>query len=143
MAGMYNAGTHSQCVVLSSVCASCRYTGLIGKWHLGHNPHRNCMPTRKGFQYFYGLPYRSTPRLCGVFFPIRLTSCSRMVRSHEEGFPGPEFPESLVFPPIPLVQNESVMEQPVDLEAVTPKSVLLTTLPFCPCACVSIHSRNR
>lgn len=45
------------------------YTALVGKWHIGHNPKRNCMPTRKGFSYFYGLPYRSVKvwlvwRLC-------------------------------------------------------------------------------
>jgi arylsulfatase A len=46
-------------------------TGLIGKWHLGHRIDIGCLPGegRRGFDYFYGLPY-----------------------SHEEGYPGP-FPE--------------------------------------------------
>jgi hypothetical protein len=44
------------------------YTALVGKWHIGHNPKRNCMPTRKGFSYFYGLPYRCVS--------LRLSSCA-------------------------------------------------------------------
>ena len=30
-------------------------TGVIGKWHLGHMPEY--LPTSRGFDYFYGLPY--------------------------------------------------------------------------------------
>ncbi|WP_158971771.1 sulfatase [Paraglaciecola sp. L3A3] len=30
-------------------------TGLIGKWHLGHE--KAYLPTAQGFDYFYGLPY--------------------------------------------------------------------------------------
>ncbi|WP_242083800.1 sulfatase [Aestuariivivens sediminis] len=30
-------------------------TGIIGKWHLGHLP--KYLPTSRGFDYFYGLPY--------------------------------------------------------------------------------------
>lgn len=31
------------------------HTGIIGKWHLGHLPEY--MPTRQGFDYYYGVPY--------------------------------------------------------------------------------------
>jgi arylsulfatase A len=30
-------------------------TGMVGKWHLGDQPE--FLPTRQGFQYFFGLPY--------------------------------------------------------------------------------------
>jgi arylsulfatase A len=65
-------------------------TGLIGKWHMGHNPYKECLPGegRRGFDSFLGLPY-----------------------SHEEGYPGPA-PEGLVWPPVPLLANASFVEQP-------------------------------
>ncbi|NJM94077.1 MAG: sulfatase-like hydrolase/transferase [Cytophagales bacterium] len=31
------------------------YTGMIGKWHLGH--HFSYLPLQQGFDYFWGLPY--------------------------------------------------------------------------------------
>jgi arylsulfatase A len=31
------------------------FTGIIGKWHLGHLPPY--LPLRHGFQYYYGIPY--------------------------------------------------------------------------------------
>ena len=65
-------------------------TAMIGKWHLGHNPEKNCLPGngKQGFDFFYGLPY-----------------------SHEEGYPGP-FPEGFVFPPVPLLCDDKYVEQP-------------------------------
>lgn len=72
-------------------------TSMIGKWHLGHNPANNCTPNDQGFDYFYGLPY-----------------------SHEEGFPGPEL-ESIVWPPVPLFENRELIQQPVNMETLTPR----------------------
>src|SRR5204862_3699824 len=31
------------------------FTGIIGKWHLGHLARY--LPTKHGFQYYYGIPY--------------------------------------------------------------------------------------
>ena len=31
------------------------FTAIIGKWHLGHLA--SYLPTRHGFQYYYGIPY--------------------------------------------------------------------------------------
>jgi len=70
------------------------YSAAVGKWHLGHH---NALPHERGFDYFYGTPY-----------------------SHDEGYPGP-FPMSLVWPPVPLYQNEKIIEQPLDLETLTPR----------------------
>lgn len=60
-------------------------TTCIGKWHLGDQPA--FLPTRQGFDEFFGIPYSDdmTPR---------------------ESFP--------VWPPLPLMRNETVIDAPVD-----------------------------
>ena len=68
-------------------------TGLIGKWHLGHLSQ--FQPTRFGFDLFLGIPY---PNDHG---PERLT------------FTEPKVTRG--FPPIPLIRNEKVIEQPAQL----------------------------
>ena len=74
-----------------------KYTcAFIGKNHLGHNPEERCLPTHRGFDDFFGLPY-----------------------SHEEGWPS--FPEGLLWPPIPLYKGDSIVEQPVNLSTLTPR----------------------
>ena len=70
-------------------------TALVGKWHLGHNPEKGCLPTYFGFDSFFGLPY-----------------------SHEEGYPGPA-PEGIVWPPVPLFANTSFIEQPFNSSDLT------------------------
>ena len=78
-----------------TVAASLRGSGLygaaalVGKWHLGHRVDLGCLPGdgRRGFDDFFGLPY-----------------------SHEEGYPGP-FPEGVVWPPVPLYRNATIVEQ--------------------------------
>ncbi len=43
-------------VTIANVLKEAGYkTGAIGKWHLGHLPQY--LPTARGFDYFYGLPY--------------------------------------------------------------------------------------
>ncbi len=43
-------------VTMADVLKQAGYvTGAIGKWHLGHLPEY--LPTSRGFDYFYGLPY--------------------------------------------------------------------------------------
>lgn len=68
------------------------YSALLGKWHLGHV---DSLPTRRGFDYFFGVPY-----------------------SHDEGFPG-AYPLDTVFPPVPVYENELLVEQPVVLSTLT------------------------
>jgi arylsulfatase A-like enzyme len=67
-------------------------TAVIGKWHLGH--HVEHLPTRHGFDLFFGIPY---PNDHG---PER-------DRSKQEAVP---------FPPIPLIRNQKIVEQPAKLE---------------------------
>jgi arylsulfatase A-like enzyme len=68
-------------------------TGLIGKWHLGH--HVEFLPTRHGFDMYLGIPYPNDHS------PERMT------------FTEPK--KSRGFPPIPLIRDEKVIEQPAQL----------------------------
>ncbi|HID22641.1 MAG TPA: arylsulfatase, partial [Planctomycetaceae bacterium] len=65
------------------------HTACIGKWHLGDQPP--FLPTRQGFDYYFGIPYSDdmTPR------------------------PGYDWP------PLPLMENERVIEAPVDRNLLT------------------------
>ncbi len=64
-------------------------TTCIGKWHLGDQPE--FLPTRQGFDSFFGIPYSDdmTPR------------------------PGQ------IWPALPLMRNETVIEAPVDRNLLT------------------------
>jgi arylsulfatase A-like enzyme len=57
-------------------------TGMVGKWHLGHHPE--FLPTRQGFDSFFGLPYSNDM--------------------------WPNHPESKnYYPPLPLIQDEKTL----------------------------------
>ncbi len=64
-------------------------TACIGKWHLGDQPP--FLPTRHGFDYYYGIPYSEdmTPR------------------------PNQNWPD------LPLMRGEEVIEAPVDMPSIT------------------------
>jgi arylsulfatase A len=67
----------------------------IGKWHLGHV---NSMPTQRGFDEFYGLPYaqdEGCPPRCGTYV---------------KEWHG-----------VPLYDNLTIIEQPVNLSTLTPR----------------------
>lgn len=65
-------------------------TGIIGKWHLGDQP--DFLPTRQGFDMFFGIPYSDD-----------------MTRDKKPD----------VWPELPLMRNEKVLEAPVDLDLIT------------------------
>ncbi len=61
-------------VTLADLLGGAGYdTALVGKWHLGHQPH--LLPTRQGFADFYGVPYSHNYR------PLPLLQGERVVRS--------------------------------------------------------------
>lgn len=64
-------------------------TTCIGKWHLGDQPV--FLPTRQGFDYYYGIPY-----------------------SNDMGSR-----EGTNYPPLPLLRNEKVIEAPADQNTLT------------------------
>lgn len=70
-------------------------TMCIGKWHLGQRPEY--LPTRRGFDAYLGLPYS-------------VDMGNSAWRSTDQ-------------PPLPLMANETVIEQPVDLNTLTQRYV--------------------
>jgi len=64
-------------------------TACIGKWHLGDQPQ--FLPTRRGFDYYYGIPY-----------------------SNDMGTE-----QNPSQPPLPLLRNELVVEAPADQNTLT------------------------
>lgn len=83
-------GLHPKEITVAEVLKKQGYaTACIGKWHLGDQPP--FLPTRQGFDYYLGIPYSDdmTPR---------------------EGKP---------WPPLPLLENEKVIDAPVDRNLLT------------------------
>lgn len=83
-------GLHPDEVTMAEVLKEAGYaTACIGKWHLGDQPE--FLPTRQGFDFYLGIPYSDdmTPR---------------------EGKP---------WPPLPLLENEEVVDAPVDRNLLT------------------------
>ena len=70
-------------------------TACIGKWHLGDRPQ--FLPTRQGFDYFYGLPYSND---------------TDSLFSQKYNF-------DRIFPEIPLMRGEEKIEVPVNQNTLT------------------------
>jgi arylsulfatase A-like enzyme len=64
-------------------------TACVGKWHLGDQPE--FLPTQQGFDYYFGIPY----------------SNDMGARKRSKN------------PPLPLLENEKVIEAPVDQNTIT------------------------
>jgi arylsulfatase A-like enzyme len=76
-------GINPQESLLSELCRQQGYaTAIYGKWHLGHQPP--FLPTRQGFDEFFGIPYSNDN--------------------------GPLHPVIRDIPPLPLYENEAVVE---------------------------------
>ncbi len=83
-------GLHPDEVTIAEVLKGVGYTTmLIGKWHLGDQDA--FLPTRQGFDHYWGIPYSDdmTPR------------------------------EGQLWPPLPLMRDERVIEAPVDRAEMT------------------------
>ena len=70
------------------------FNAIVGKWHLGDQPP--FLPTRQGFDYYFGIPY-SDDMVGGLM--------------HKGG--------KIPYPPLPLMENERVIEAPVDRDTLT------------------------
>jgi arylsulfatase A-like enzyme len=71
-------------------------TAVIGKWHLGHQ--REFLPVRHGFDFFLGIPYPNDHE------PDRRGWSKQAGR------------DNYTPPPMPLIRNETVVEEPAELE---------------------------
>ncbi len=83
-------GLHPRETTLAEVLRQAGYrTACIGKWHLGDHPR--FLPTRQGFDYYFGIPYSEdmTPRA------------------------------GTAWPPLPLMENEQVVEWGPDRNLLT------------------------
>jgi len=77
-------------VTMAEVLKGAGYaTACVGKWHLGDQ--LPFLPTRQGFDSYFGIPYSNDM--------------------------GPE--KAKIFPPIPLLRDETVVEAPVELATLT------------------------
>ncbi len=80
-------------------------TALVGKWHLGDQ--EEFLPTRQGFDYYYGVPYSND------------TGEGRFKwRGNNQSYDQPQ---------IPLLRNETVIEQPVVQNTLTQRYTLEAT----------------
>ena len=73
-------------------------TAVIGKWHLGDQPE--FLPTRQGFDSFFGIPYSDD----------MTQAVGRRIGERMDG---------VRWPPLPLMENETVIEAPVDRNLLT------------------------
>ncbi len=84
-------------ITLAELLSEQGYTcGIVGKWHLGDQP--DFLPTRQGFDTYYGLPYSNDmgPAADGVKSNL--------------GAPLPQ-PRRKGQPPLPLMRNETVLRR--------------------------------
>jgi arylsulfatase A len=70
-------------------------TACIGKWHLGDQPE--FLPTRHGFDYYYGIPYSNDMRPA----------------------PKPNPAQSAPHPPLPLLRNDKLVQEVTDQDFLT------------------------
>ncbi len=84
-------GLHPDEITVAEILKARGYvTAMIGKWHLGDQPP--FLPTRQGFDSYFGVPYSDD-----------------MVAELRPG----------VWPPLPLMVDEQVVEAPVDRNKLT------------------------
>ncbi len=80
-------------------------TGMVGKWHLGDQAE--FMPTAQGFDYFFGIPYSDD------------MTQEAGVRNHQRKNPRAPALTDSPWPPLPLMENDKVIEAPVDRNGLT------------------------
>lgn len=87
-------GLNPEEVTIAEVLKSARYvTGMFGKWHLGDQPE--FLPTRQGFDEYFGIPYSHD------IHPFHTNN------------------KKYNFPPLPVLEMESVIELEPDADYLT------------------------
>ncbi len=118
-------GIHPDEITLGELLQSQGYaTMIIGKWHLGDAPQ--FLPTRNGFDEYYGLPYSNDMWPYHPRMPITDHEDARMTavrkRATYTGFSGQGTffePGQGFHPPLPLISGERVVETNPDLSKLT------------------------
>lgn len=88
------------------------FTGIIGKWHLGHRA--TFLPTRHGFDYYYGIPYSNDMAIDPVNAKFAKDIVFREGKNEEK-----VRAEKAVNNKVPLMRGEEVIEYPVDQTTLT------------------------
>ena len=92
-------GLHPDEITIAELLKGLGYaTTIIGKWHLGDQPE--FLPTRQGFDSFFGIPYSDD----------MTQAVGQRIGDRMDG---------LRWPPLPLMENETVIEAPVDRNLLT------------------------
>ncbi|XP_043959532.1 arylsulfatase G isoform X2 [Gambusia affinis] len=96
------------------------YTAVIGKWHLGHNGPYS--PNNRGFDYYFGIPY-SNDMGCTDTPGYDLPPCLACVSSEPQVIRQRRSVHGGCYSKVglPLVENGSIVEQPLNLWALTEK----------------------
>jgi arylsulfatase A len=92
-------GLHPDEITIAELLKQAGYaTTIIGKWHCGDQ--REFLPTRHGFDSYFGLPY-----------------------SNDMGIQAPLFEGRVSFPPLPLLEDEVVIQAQPDQAGLTERYV--------------------
>lgn len=76
-------------------------SACIGKWHLGH--HQEYLPTRQGFDYFFGIPYSND-----------MDNISALAQKDYNAFWSSDERKKTENFNVPLMRNETIIERPTD-----------------------------
>ena len=90
-------GLHADETTIGELCKSLGYaTAVFGKWHLGHSPR--FLPTRHGFDEFYGTPYSND------MWPLHpdFVDLPPEAAKRKQGYP-----------PLPLFEGEAIVDAEV------------------------------
>ncbi len=107
-------GIHPNEITIAELLRDRGYaTAMLGKWHLGDAPE--FLPTRNGFDSYYGLPYSNDMWPFHPKIVRRADESKRMQYTRERtaytGYAQSEetYPVDW-FPPLPLIENDAVIE---------------------------------
>ena len=94
-------------------------TGIVGKWHLGHQAQ--FMPMNQGFDSFYGIPYSNDMSISAEFDispEIKLNEGYTRVQMQRDRDRYLEHYQE-VRPKVPLLRENTIIEYPVDQRTLT------------------------
>ncbi len=94
-------------------------TQLVGKWHCGDQPE--FLPTRHGFDHYYGLPYSND--MGRQNRPGDLAWLDRIEGHAETQYYDRTRPETKDYPPLPLMEDEQVIQEQPDQAGLTERYV--------------------